>query len=295
MKFTYFPGCSAIESSKEYDSSIRAVCVALGIELEEVPDWNCCGADVTFSLDHNLGLTLAGRDLALAESLGRDLMMVACSGCYQSFSRTVLALDEDSTLRREIVDRLRAVGIPFEGKVKVRHLLDIIVNDVGLEEISKKVSIPLEGLKVAPYYGCAIVRPEFPNSFDNPENPQSLERLITTLGAEPVYYPDRARCCGGALTLRREEFALKASHRLLSDALKAGAQCMVTPCPLCHLNLDLMQPRIEERFNVRINLPILYFTQLMGLAFGIAPKKLGLDKHTVSPEPLLKPLITPSV
>jgi heterodisulfide reductase subunit B len=281
MKLTYFPGCSALESSKEYDLSIRAVCEALDVELEEIPDWNCCGADVTFSLDRDLGIEVAARNMALAKGLGRDLIVVGCSGCYQSFSRTVMMLDEDAALRRKTIERLKAVGVPFDGKVKIKHLLDIIVNDIGLEEISKKVAMPLKGLKVAPYYGCAVIRPEFPNSFDDIENPQSLENLINTLGAKPIYYPDKVRCCGGALTLRREEFALKASHQLLSNAKKAGAQCMVTPCPLCHLNLDLMQPRIESKFDIKIDIPILYFTQLMGLAFGIAPKKLGLTSDKI--------------
>jgi heterodisulfide reductase subunit B len=295
MKLTYFPGCSARESSREYDESIKAICGALNIELEEVPDWNCCGADVTHTFHRGLGIAVAGRNLALAEGLGRDVVMVACSGCYQSFSRTLQMLEEDPDLQKDTVGLLEKFGLKFEGKVKVRHLLDIIVNDVGLDALSGKVSRPLKGLKVAPYYGCAIVRPEFPHSFDNPENPQSLERLVTALGAEPVYYPDKVRCCGGALTLRREEYALKASHRLLTGALKAGAQCMVTPCPLCHLNLDLMQPRIEAKFNTKIGLPILYFTQLIGLSLGLSPKRLGIDKHIVSSTTLLQSLTIPSI
>lgn len=271
------PGCSALSSAKIYDSTFKMASNLLGLELLELPDWNCCGANVVYSFNKNVAVLLAARNLALAEKLGLDLVTI-CSGCYQTLSRTQTLLNENSELRERANKVLSAFNLHYEEGIRIKHALGVLVNDIGLEKISEKVSTPLANLKVIPYYGCAIVRPVFPNSFDDPYNPVSLDRLIETLGAEAVHFKAKIRCCGGPLLMKKSDIAYEMAKQLLLEMKETGAHCAVTPCPFCHMTLGIMQPLIEARFNVKIDFPILYFTQLMGLAFGFSIKQIGLTK-----------------
>lgn len=289
MKYAYYPGCSAHTSGKEYDKSFRLVAKALEIELVEVPDWTCCGSHVTYVFNPALAASLSARNLALVEKMGEGIEVVTiCSGCYQTLKRSNELLKHDADIQAKVKEALEAVNLTYNANVKIHHALEVLTTQKALDTISKKIIKPLKGLKVAPYYGCAVVRPKFEDSFDDPENPQSLDRLLKVLGAEPVPYIDKVRCCGGVLIMKQERVGLEMIRRLLANAKQAGAECMATPCPLCHLNLDIMQPKVEQAFKQRFNIPVFFFTQLIGLALGLKPAELGLDKHMISPISLLQ-------
>jgi len=281
VRFAYYPGCSLEATAREYDSSLRAVCQRLGMELPEVEDWNCCGATTAATIDPLLGLALAARDLAAAEQQGLT-MMTPCPACYKNMRKANVALAKDETLRQKVNDTLREHTL--QGSPEVRHPLDIIVNDVGLDSIP--VETPLQGLKVACYYGCLITRPK--GGFDSPENPQSMDRLVEALGAEAVDFPYKTKCCGGAVFLPKPELAMGLTGKVLRKAKAAGANCVAVGCPFCHLLLDMYQGKVEAHIGTSLDLPILYFSQLMGLAMGIDEGALGLERLAVSPEPLLR-------
>lgn len=281
MRYAYYPGCSLGAAAREYDSSLRAVCQRLEIELAEVEDWNCCGATPATTLDPLLSLALAARDLATVERQGLA-MMTPCPGCYKNLRKASLTLAEDEELRRRVNETLGEAKL--QRSPQVRHPLDIVVNDVGLDNIP--VEKPLRGLKVACYYGCAITRPR--GGFDSPENPQSMDRLMEALGAEAMPFLYKTKCCGGAVFLPREELALELTAKILAKAKASGANCVAVGCPLCHLLLDMYQPRVEAHAGMTFNLPILYFSQLMGLAMGVDEKELGLERLAVSPASLLR-------
>jgi len=283
--YTYFPGCSSSDGgAKAYNWSALAVARALDVELIELEDWNCCGSTPYTSVDELASFCTSARNLALAEKRGLDLV-TPCSACYVILSRTNSSLGEHPELRAKVDEALAAGGLEYHGTVRVRHLLDVFANDIGYDEIASKVKRDLQGLKVAPYYGCQIVRPG--PSFDHPEFPQSLDRLIESLGAEATPFPLKARCCGGSLIISEEDVALELIDKLLESASDNGAECIVTVCPLCQTNLDLYQGRVNKKFKRSFNIPILFFTQLMGVAFGIEDKVLGLEKCIVSAEKTL--------
>lgn len=277
MKYSYYPGCTLHASTKEYDMSTKAVCEKLGIELVELEDWNCCGALGAFSYNYFLSVALPARNLALAER--KNLKLVApCNACFHNLAKANKLIKDNEDIKKKVND---VMDIPYGGRAEVRHLLDIIVNEVGLENVAKKVTRPLKGLKVAPYYGCLIVRPTEIARFDDQENPQSLDNLLKALGAEVPAFPMKVKCCGASLIVSDEELAFQLTKKILETARDSGANCIAVTCPLCHTNLDAYQCEIESRYNVSIGLPVLYFTQIMGLALGIEPKKLGLDKNRV--------------
>ena len=278
MKYAYYPGCSLHASAKEYDLSWKAVCERLGIELAEMADWSCCGTVHATSVDRTLSLALAARNLTIAEAM--DLEIVApCSGCYKNFRTADEALKRDVELRERI-----NVGLPrpFQGSTKVKHPLYVILEEVGLEKLAD-VPRPLHGLTVAPYYGCVLTRPAAANPIEDPEDPQGLDRLLRTLGAKVVPYPAKTKCCGGAVLLSHTDIALDLTGKLLKQAKDAGAQCLAVACPMCQMALDAYQSKAERRLGERLDMPILYFTQLMGLAMGIDERRLGLGWLFVSP------------
>lgn len=284
MRYSYFPGCSLEATARSYGVSTEAVCNALDIELEELEDWNCCGATAFYSIDELLALSLAARNLAMAEKEGRDLV-VSCSGCYITLEKANVTLRDYPALKAEVDEVLAEAGLEYHGGVKVRHILEILINDVGLEAIKANVTKELRGLRVAPYYGCQIVRPSL--GFDHPELPQSLDRLIESLGADVTYFPLKSRCCGGPLIVPQEKLALDLMHKLLRAADANGAQCLVTVCPLCQMNLDLYQSKVNSKYKTNYQFPILFFTQLVGVAYGLAPRSLGLEMNIVSPKRVL--------
>lgn len=199
-------------------------------------------------------------------------------------------LHEDPKLKKKVDKMLNDVGLKYAGDLKVRHYLDVLINEVGFKEISQHVKVPLEGLRVAPYYGCMLVRPPSIVSFDDPEHPRSMDKLVETLGGRNVDFIDRTRCCGASLGFTEEDVMMGMTKDLLLNAKDADAECAIVPCPMCHFNLDMKQRDIESTFDVKIDLPILYFTQLMGVAFGLNPKELALNKNAVSPKRLLQRL-----
>ena len=283
--YTYFPGCSSSDGgAKAYGWSAQAVAKALDVELIELEDWNCCGSTPYTSVEELGSFCVSARNLALAEKKGLDLV-TPCSSCYVILNRTNAGLKEQPELRAKVNEALAAGELEYHRTVRVRHLLDVLANDIGYDEIASRVKRNLGGLKVAAYYGCQVVRPG--PSFDHPESPQSLDRLIESLGAEATPFPLKARCCGGSLIISEEDVALDLIHKLLDSASSNGAECMVTVCPLCQTNLDVYQGKLNRKFKTRFNLPVLFFTQLMGAAFGIDSKVLGLEKCIVSAEKVL--------
>ncbi len=277
MKLSYFPGCSLHGTAKEYGLSTQAVCQRLGLELLEVPDWNCCGASSGHSTNLLLGQALAARNLILAEKQGLDLV-VACAACFSRLKKTDVALKDNAELNKKMKE---IMGTSYKGDLKIRHLLDIVCNTIGLETIEKKVINPLKDLRLVPYYGCVIVRPHEITQFDDEEQPQTMDNLIEAVGAESLPWSDKTECCGASLSLIRVEIVKKLARGIIEMAKEAGAQAVVTACPLCQANLDM---RYGED-----GLPIFYFTELLGLALGIEGNS-WLERHITNPLPLLTSL-----
>lgn len=284
MRYSYFPGCSLEATARSYGVSTEALCNVLDIELEELDDWNCCGATSFYSIDELLALSLAARNLALAEKEERDLV-VSCSGCYISLVKANVTLHDYPALKAQVDEVLAEANLEYHGGVKVRHFLEVFINDVGLEAIKGNVKKELKGLKVAPYYGCQIVRPQ--PGFDHPEFPESMDNLMAALGADIIPFPLKSRCCGGPLVVPQEKLALELMYKLFRAADANGAQCLVTVCPLCQINLDLYQSKINSKYKTNYQLPILFFTQLVGVACGLDPKGLGFEMNIVSPKKVL--------
>jgi heterodisulfide reductase subunit B len=285
MSYAYYPGCSLKGSSEAYERSLLAVFEALGGDLVELDDWNCCGATAYSSLDEGKAYTLAARNLALAEAQhdgGQPVELVApCAGCYMTLLKTQRRLQEHAPVEAKVERALLAAGLRYEDRVRVRHPLDVLVNDIGLDRISGAVSRPLEGLKVACYYGCLLVRPYA--TFDDQRNPTSLDRLMQVLGAEPIDWPLKTRCCGGSCcggplvgTIR--EAGLRLMYVLLRDAKARGADVLVTVCPLCQFNLECFQERVSRTFGEPVELTVGFFTQVLGLALGLDERTLGIDR-----------------
>ena len=286
-KFAYFPGCSLEKMASSYHKSALETTKAFDIELQELDDWNCCGATTYFHVDELLANTLVARNLALAEKEGLDLV-APCSACYKNAYFTNAYIREDPDLAEHINFALEEDNLHLDAEIDVFHLIEVFINDVGLEKIKDKVKKPLEGLKIAPYYGCQIVRPR--KDGENVEDPHYFEELITAMGAEPADFPERLRCCGGSLIMTSRVPALNMVRILLQSAIKNGANVIATACPLCQVNLECYQGAVNEEFGTDFNIPILYFTQLLGLSLGISKKKLGIGVELVSAAPVLKKL-----
>lgn len=277
MRYAYYPGCSLLSGAKEYDRSLRLTFAQLGIELVELEDWNCCGAV------HAEGpgiVELPGRNLALAEAQGFDTIIAPCSGCYKNLRRASKTLAQDKAARQHLNENL-AEGLELKGDVTVLHPLYALIEQYGLEKIKKQVKQPLAGLKVASYYGCMLTRPR--DVFDSTERPVGLDDLMAVLGADIVDYPSKAKCCGGALAISHSEVTARLSGNVLADAQAAGADVVTLACPMCHTALDLYQGKAERAVGHALGLPVLYFTQLLGLALGLPAHRLGFERHIVSP------------
>lgn len=282
--YAYYPGCSSDATAAGLGISAQAIAKPLDIELIELEDWNCCGSTPYGSLDELESIAVVARNLALAEKTGLD-MVTPCSSCFVTLTKTNLHLKEHRQLMSQVNEALAVANLEYNGNVRVRLLLEVLINDITPETITAKVKRPLNGLKVAPYYGCQEARPNY--GFDNPSFPQSLDRLVESLGADVVPYPLKNHCCGGALVISEEDLALELMHKLLANAMNGGAQCITTSCPLCQTNLDAYQSRVNSKFKTNYNLPILFFTQLMGVAFGLNSEDLGLKTNIVPPQKVL--------
>jgi heterodisulfide reductase subunit B len=274
VRYAYFPGCSLEKTQRGYDASVREVFALLGVELAEIEDWNCCGATVYMSVKETVSLAVSARNLALAERMGMDLL-APCSSCFTTLAKTNRVMRSIPEMHRDVNEALAAGGLSYQGETRVRHPLDVLMNDIGIETILTKQTRPLRGLRIAPYYGCQIVRPD--KQFDDRENPILMDLLFSRCGGEVVPFPHKVRCCGGMLMTTFEETALKLNMELLACAEQNGAEVIVTTCPLCHFNLEAYQDRINDRYGTRFAVPILYFTQLLGIALGSDPVRLGLD------------------
>jgi heterodisulfide reductase subunit B len=285
--YVYYPGCSAEATAIPLGLSVPPVAKALDVDLAELEDWNCCGSTPYHSVNKLEAAAMAARNLALAEKTGLDLV-TPCSNCYVVLASVNEHLKELPSFREKVGEALAAGNLEYGGGVKVRHLAEVLYNDVTPEVIASKVKKPLKGLKVGAYYGCQLVRP---NGFDDPESPHSLDELVTSLGAEAITWEMKARCCGSSLIMPEPDVALELINKILRNAQEHGAQCLITPCPLCQINLDAYQSQVNSKFKTRYNLPVLFVTQLIGIALGIPAKELALDKNIVSPMRVLAPYL----
>lgn len=279
--YSYFPGCSLERMAASYHHSTLETAKRLDVELNELEDWNCCGATAYFHVDELLAYTLCARNLAIAERDGHDLV-APCSGCYKNMHFTNAHLKKEPDLAEHINVALEADNLSYSGNITVRHLIDVFVEDVGFAEIKKRVTRPLAGLRVAAYYGCQVVRPQKEHaSLEEIEQPRFFEDLMAAIGATPVPFPPRLRCCGGSLIVTNRRAALAMVRDLLQSAADARAAVIATVCPLCQINLECYQRHVNRMFKTHFAVPILYFTQLMGLALGVPAQRLGIGTELV--------------
>jgi heterodisulfide reductase subunit B len=278
MPYTYYPGCSLESTAKAYDESLRKVFSLLKLDLVDLPDWNCCGATMYMAMDETLACCLSARNLAIAERLGHDVI-APCSSCYTILSKTHRLMRDQREVRDAVDEALQPTGLKYNLSLRIRHPLDVLVNDVGIQLIKLEAKRDLHGLKIANYYGCQIVRPE--RGFDDREDPTSMDNLFEALGAVNVYFPMKVRCCGGMIMTTCPDVGLKLVQDLLACAIENGAECIVTTCPLCQINLEAYQSRVNSRFGGKVEIPVLFFTQLLGLALGADPNELGLHRQLV--------------
>ena len=283
MKYAYFPGCSLKGLGRGYEESLLPVMEKLGVEMVELDDWNCCGATAYMSIDEKQACVLAARNLALAEKAAAGDLVTPCSACYLVLNKMKHYIKDSPAMRAVVQKALDGAGLRYSGNTPVRHPLDILVNDVGLDVIKEKVVRPLTGLKVVPYYVCQVVRPYA--TFDDAWNPTTMDRLLATLGADVVPYPLKTKCCGASLTGTLPKVGLRLTYILLREAARRGADVISTICPLCQFNLDAYHDQVERRWGP-VPVPTVYFTQLMGLAFGIPARQLCLNRNFVPMKPL---------
>jgi len=287
MKYAWYPGCSAEGSASAYDVTSRKVATALGLEFEEIRDWNCCGATEYFSIEHLPAYALVARNLALIDPEETPQVVAPCSACYVNLKKVDQNMGKYKQLNADVNEALAAGNLSYTpGTVKARHLLDVVCNDVGCDAVVSKVVKPLTGLTLVPYYGCYIGRPE--GSFDDVENPQTLDRLLEGLGAIVPDYSLKSSCCGGHMPQISTDVAFGILRRLLDLADRLGADAMVVPCPMCQLNLDAYQSYVNNKFNTQYRIPIVYFTQMIGLALGMDPATLKFEEGVVPAKPMLE-------
>ena len=277
MKIGYYPGCSLHGMAIDFGKSTDATCEALGIELDEIPDWSCCGASAAHSTNHLLGLALPARNLSLAEEAGFRSVAAPCAMCSNSMKKTHELILSDKRIAAEIA---RLTGHEYHGTVTVLNAIQIFLG-YGLDELAKRVVSPLQGLKVACYYGCLLTRPPDLLKFDDAEQPVLMDEVCKVVGAEPVEWGFKTECCGAGFSMSRTDLVCELTRRILENAVNNGAEAMVVACPMCHSNLDMRQANINKMFGTDFDIPVLYLTELVGLAIGVKPKKLGLRKHFV--------------
>jgi heterodisulfide reductase subunit B len=291
VKYAYYPGCSLECNAAAYDWSVRAVAEVFGLQLPEIDDWNCCGATEYFSQDELTACAVIARNLALVDPQ-LDQVVAPCAACYLNLKKVDRLMAEDAKMGDLINQALAAGGLHYTpGRVQVRHFLEVLYSDVGEERIRQKVVRPLTGLRVAPYYGCQWVRPF--KEVDNPEYPTKMDDVLRWVGAEVIDYPVKAHCCGGHMTQISEPQAFELIRRLLYSAEEYKADLIACMCPMCQLNLDAYQSRVNSFFNTHFKIPIVYFTQVVGLALGLDMQRLGFGKEIVAARPVLEAKLQP--
>ena len=287
LKYALYPGCAAKGATPELYQSTMAIIGRLGIEVVELTAASCCGAGVISEADPDVALALNARTFAQAEELGLDVMTI-CGTCQGVMGAANKRLKSEPGLLERINQVLARDGIAYRGTVQVKHLLWIVVREVGLHRLGQQVRIPMQDFRIAPFYGCYILRPFWDLGFDDPENPTSLEKVIKTVGGEPVAYAGRTKCCGFPIILEKEAIAVAMAGTNMKEAKDEGADFMVTPCPLCHMSLDIYQDRAGRAVKAQLDLPILHLPQLLGLAMGVPPKDLGVSRHLVPVDSIIR-------
>jgi heterodisulfide reductase subunit B len=276
MRLGFYPGCSLLGSSREYCESLRAIAPVLGLELEEVPDWNCCGATAAHSLNHRLAAALPARILALAEKAGLDELLVPCSACFGRLAGTRYDLLEDAALRKDICD---VIEMEFTGRTKVLSVLEVLGRSAA-NGLKDKVRTPFKH-KVACYYGCYLTRPAKVTVCQRPEDPQEMDAVMKAVGAEPLDWAFKVECCGAGLSISRTDLVAKLCKPIVRDAVKRGAEALIVACPMCQSNLDMRRGALKGVSEAEARIPVLYITQAIGVALGIDRKELGLHRHLV--------------
>jgi succinate dehydrogenase / fumarate reductase, cytochrome b subunit len=279
VKLAYYPGCVAQESGKELDLATRYVCRTLGIELVEFPNFSCCGSGFVDEANEVLNVAINARNLAIAERAGLDVLTI-CSTCQGMLSLANLRM-ADPKVRARVDGALRPLGIEYRGSVKVKHLLRVLTEDIGLDAVRAKVRRPLAGLKVGAFYGCHLLRPADELAWEDGEEPHAFEDLLSAVGASPVLYRGRVMCCGFPIQFVKPDVAGRIAGRQILDAKAHGADAMATPCPLCHISLDTYQNKAAEAVATPLGMPVFHLPQVVGLAFGASPEELGLPRHMV--------------
>jgi len=285
-KLTYFPGCSAHGTSEEFDHTLKLVMKTLDVQMDEIPDWNCCGATSAHVMTENLAFALPLRNLVLAEKLENKTMGIACASCYSRMKVTKMEMDLHPELAKRINSTIIEEG-EYKGSVDVQSMLQYCYEVIGLDTIKSKVKKSLAGLKVACYYGCLLTRPKEVTKFDSPEYPMSMDHLMEALGAEAVEFDFKTECCGASFSISNTDVVHALSGKILEMAKESGAHLIVVACPLCQSNLDMRQPDIAKALNMKLDIPVMYFTQLMALAFGFPTEELKFPKHIVPVEAAL--------
>ena len=285
-KYLIFLGCVIPYRLSSYEISARKVLQALGVELVEMPEYNCCGFPMD-PIDHDTMLTLAARNLCVAEREGLNILTL-CNGCFGTLHKANKTLKEDKEEREKINGYLKEFGMEFKGTIEVKHLVHVLAEDIGFERIKNAVKRPLTNLRVAQHTGCHIVRPKKIIGKDDPEDPKLLKQLIALTGAKCLDYMDEAECCGNPIIGVNESIPFQMAKEKLDHIIAVGAQALITVCPFCHMMYDLNQPRIERTFNTKIGIPVLHYPQLLGLAMGFSPEELAINELRVKPTQLLE-------
>lgn len=276
MKLGFYPGCSLNGTAREYNESVKALAPVFGIELVDIDDWNCCGASAAHAVNRDLSLALPARTLALAEKQGFDELVVPCAACFNRLAVAQYELNKDELLKKSVE---KSIDMTFNNDIKILNVVQFIdkyIKDKILEKISHKFEH-----QVACYYGCLLVRPHKIIEFDRVEDPTSLDELMQLIGATTIDWGFKTECCGASLSIARTDLVAKLSCNIVKDAADRGAEAIIVACPMCHSNLDMRRPQIDEYVGENISTPVIYITQAIGLAVGIAPEKLGLQRHFV--------------
>ena len=288
LKYLFFLGCVIPYRVSSYEISARNVSEHLGLDLVEMPEFNCCGFPMD-PLNHEMMLALAARNLCLAEKENLDIMTL-CTGCTATLRKASKLLKEDKTLRETINSYLKEINMEFKGTIEVKHFVQVLAEDLGIEKLMEHIQTPVEGLKVAGHYGCHVLRPVKYMEFENPENPVILKKLIDVTGAEYTNYTDETQCCGAPILGVDDKIPLQVVNYKLNHLKTVGIQALITICPYCHLMFDANQRRVERLFGGHFGIPVLHYSQLLGLAMGISPNDLALDENRVDTSKLLAAL-----
>ncbi len=288
MRYGYFPGCSAESTARDMHVSTMAVAKVLDIELVEPKGWTCCGATAGHQTDRFLSVALPAASLAKVKDAGLD-MVVSCAACYNRMKVANHEIQKSDEMRRSVAE---ALGRDYDGSVRVMHFLEVLLDAVGVDKIAELTKRSLGGLKVACYYGCLLVRPHDVTKFDDPENPTSLDRLVTALGGEALEWPHKVECCGGGLSMSRTDVVVSLTASILEMAKASGAQCIAVGCPMCQINLDMRQLDIQKQMGKSYDMPVVYITQLLGLCLGIPAGQLGFEKLMIPALDVIKRVVS---